>query len=344
MGQFMKKKIFILSAALLAFLLLVSSIRARTSASAEDSALGSGQGSEDARKLNTQAVALYRQGKYEEAIKLQKRALALWEKELGGEHKLVATGSANLAEMYRARERYIEAADAYQRALKIEEKLLGPDHPDLVGLMIRMGWMRHAISRGGEAESLFKRAVEIREKHGADHLGLVDPLLTLANFYQKTGRPAASIEIYERVIAVQEKHFGAEGLPLVSTLEQCACALRLNKKSLDASKMEQRAAIIERKAKPDFMPVEDGALRGYAVHKEAPRYPAAARSERLSGSVLIKVEIDETGKVTDAKILCGADLLAVAAREAARKWRFKPATVNGRPTKVRGVLTFNFEL
>lgn len=331
----MKKRNSVLPAVLFVCL-LAAPVSAQTSTS--------GAGSEEARNLNAQAVALYKEGKYEEAVKLQKQALVIWEKELGKEHKLIVTGSTNLAEMYRALRRYDEAADAYQRGLKIEEKRLGPEHPDFVPLLIKLGWMRHGLGQAGEAEALFKRAVAVREKQSADHPGLADPLLSLAAFYQKTGRPAASLLIYQRVIAVQEKHFGPEGQPLVATLEQCACVLRQSKKLLDASAMEQRAALIERKAKPDFASVTGGVLQGQAIHKEQPLYPAAAKAGRLSGSVFIKVEIDESGKVTDVKILCGADLLAAASREAALKWRFKPSAINGQPVKVKGVLTFNFTL
>jgi len=44
-------------------------------------------GSDEAGKLNAQAIALYKEGKYEEAVKLQKQALTLWEKEVGNESK-----------------------------------------------------------------------------------------------------------------------------------------------------------------------------------------------------------------------------------------------------------------
>jgi len=301
-------------------------------------------GSEEARKLNAQAVALYKEGKNEEAIKLQKQALALWEKEVGKEHTLILIGSTNLADMYRALGRYKEAADAYQRGLKVEEKLLGPEHPDLASLLIKLAWMRHALAQAGEADALFKRAVAVKEKQGAGQPDLAEPLLNLAVFYQKIGRPAASLPIYQRVITVQEKKFGPESQPLVATLEQCACALRQDNKLAEASEMERRAALIEGKAKPNFTQVTVAVLQGKAIHKEQPPYPPVARAEHLSGSVFIKIEIDETGVVTDAKILCGADLLSAASREAALKWRFSPTALDGKPVKVMGILTFNFTL
>jgi TonB family protein len=299
-------------------------------------------GSDEARKLNAQAVALRKEGKYEEAIELQKQALAMWEKELGKEHKLIATGSATLGEMYMALKRYDEAAGAYRRALKIEERLLGHEHPDLAVLVIKLGWMRYGNAHVGDAEALFKRAVAIREKQGADDVGVAEPLLSLAAFYQKIRRPAAAVPIYQRVIAVQEKHFGPEGRPLVETLEQCSCALQEDKKMTEANEMMRRAALIEGKANPASMVVGDEVLRGYAIHKEPPPYPPEAMAKRISGLIRVKIEIDETGSVTDAKIICGGGMLAAVSHEAALKWRFNSTLLNGQPVKVRGILTFNF--
>jgi TonB family protein len=104
------------------------------------------------------------------------------------------------------------------------------------------------------------------------------------------------------------------------------------------------SAQIEGKSRTDYTVAEGGVLQRYASHKEQPYYPPAAKSERLSGTVFIQVEIDETGKAPNAKILWGADLLAAPLREAALKWRFHPITLSGNPVNVMGVLTFNFVL
>jgi len=334
-----KKKISALPAVLFVCLSTVP-VSAQTSADAA--------GSEDARKLNAQAVALYKEGKYEEAVKLQKHALALWEKEVGKEHELILIGSTNLADMYRELGRFKEAADAYQRALSIEEKLLGPEHPDLAVLMIKLAWMHYANAHVSEAEALFKRAVAVREKQGADDVGVVEALLSLAAFCQKIKKPAEAVSIYQRVIAVQEKHFGTEGKPLVETLEQCSCALREDKKTIEASEMQRRADLIEAKIEgktgQGLAVATESILQGKAIHKEQPPYPPEARYKRISGSVSIKIQINEAGVVTDAQILCGGGLLAAVSREAALKWRFDPTTLNGQPVKVKGVLTFNFAL
>ena len=67
-------------------------------------------------------------------------------------------------------------------------------------------------------------------------------------------------------------------------------------------------------------------------------------ADSLRENSQLKIEIDETGSVTVAKIICGGGILADISREAALKWRFKPTLLNGQPVKVRGILTFNFTL
>ena len=55
---------------------------------------------EEAERLNKQAVQLYRQGRYQEAIAPAKRALVIREKALGPDHPDVALGLNNLAGLY----------------------------------------------------------------------------------------------------------------------------------------------------------------------------------------------------------------------------------------------------
>jgi TonB family protein len=62
-----------------------------------------------------------------------------------------------------------------------------------------------------------------------------------------------------------------------------------------------------------------------------PSYPPAGRRLKISGRVLVSVLVDERGEVIQAKILrSDHNLLNSAALEAARKWKFIPASGNGR--------------
>ncbi|HLX08232.1 MAG TPA: energy transducer TonB [Thermoanaerobaculia bacterium] len=76
-----------------------------------------------------------------------------------------------------------------------------------------------------------------------------------------------------------------------------------------------------------------------------PAYPEAAQRAGLQGLVVLKVEVDERGRVGAIEVLRGLgngfDEAAVAA---VRRWRFRPATRNGKPIKVFHVIPFDFRL
>ncbi|NEP51209.1 MAG: tetratricopeptide repeat protein [Moorea sp. SIO3C2] len=85
----------------------------------------------EASQLNQQAIELYEQGKYSEAIPLAERALEIRQEILGEEHRDVATSLNNLALLYKSQGKYAEAELRHQQALALKKKLLGEDHPDV---------------------------------------------------------------------------------------------------------------------------------------------------------------------------------------------------------------------
>jgi TonB family protein len=87
---------------------------------------------------------------------------------------------------------------------------------------------------------------------------------------------------------------------------------------------------------------KDVVLQGQAVTRVQPIYPARARMYNASGEVRVQVDISEKGRVTNAKAISGHPLLRDSAVDAARKWVFKPTTVDGVPVTTRIVLNFDF--
>lgn len=83
---------------------------------------------------------------------------------------------------------------------------------------------------------------------------------------------------------------------------------------------------------------------GKAVSKPQPAYPAEAKAARASGPVVVSVLVDETGKVLEAAAASGHPLLREAAVRAAYQAKFTPTTLDGRPVKVTGTITYNFTL
>ncbi|EGJ35285.1 MULTISPECIES: tetratricopeptide repeat protein [Moorena] len=85
----------------------------------------------EASQLNQQAIELFQQGKYSEAIPLAERALEIRQEILGEEHRDVAESLNNLAFLYFYKGKYPKAEPLYQQALARKKKLLGQDHPDV---------------------------------------------------------------------------------------------------------------------------------------------------------------------------------------------------------------------
>ena len=75
-----------------------------------------------------------------------------------------------------------------------------------------------------------------------------------------------------------------------------------------------------------------------AKSKVEPAYPELARKMHIAGTVKIEVVVAPNGTVKEARIVGGHPVLASAALDAAKKWRFEAAT--GEST---GVIDFKFE-
>jgi protein TonB len=61
---------------------------------------------------------------------------------------------------------------------------------------------------------------------------------------------------------------------------------------------------------------------------------------------VVKVEliIDENGQVVQVQNASGPAMLQNAAKDAVKKWRFKPFTRDGQPVRASGFVNFNFSL
>ena len=112
-----------------------------------------------------------------------------------------------------------------------------------------------------------------------------------------------------------------------------------------AVKIEDEPPPVARQApKPLLRPVSGGVLNGKALVLPKPAYPPQARNARASGTVIVEVVIDETGKVIAAKATAGHVLLRQAAAQAAQGARFSPTLLSGQPVKVSGEINYNFGL
>jgi len=73
-------------------------------------------------------------------------------------------------------------------------------------------------------------------------------------------------------------------------------------------------------------------------------YPLLSGQMSVQGSVLLQALIGADGVVEDLRVLSGPTILASAAREAVRQWKFKPYYENGKPVETQARVTVNFTI
>jgi TonB family protein len=75
-----------------------------------------------------------------------------------------------------------------------------------------------------------------------------------------------------------------------------------------------------------------------------PQYPPDALAAHRSGEVVMEVLVAEDGSVASIRTLSGDALLAAAAADAVRQWRYEPYLQHERPSPFQTDVTLNFAL
>lgn len=98
------------------------------------------------------------------------------------------------------------------------------------------------------------------------------------------------------------------------------------------------------RAAPQSIKLSQGVSQGLLVKKIQPTYPERARQMHLSGSVDLQAVIDKSGSINNLRVLNGNAILAQAAVEAVRQWKYKPYFLNGEPVDIQTQITVVFKL
>jgi protein TonB len=80
------------------------------------------------------------------------------------------------------------------------------------------------------------------------------------------------------------------------------------------------------------------------IHDVTPQYPPEAGRARIEGTVVLMAVIGTDGTVKDMRVESGLPILAQAAMDAVKQWRYRPYMVNGEPVEVDSRITINFTL
>jgi protein TonB len=95
---------------------------------------------------------------------------------------------------------------------------------------------------------------------------------------------------------------------------------------------------------PGAIPVEGPEQQARLIQQTPPVYPQAARDAGLSGTVRLFIIVGKNGTVQNIQLLSGHPLIAPAAMEAVRQWRYQPTMVNGQPVEVAAPVNIAFDI
>ena len=91
-------------------------------------------------------------------------------------------------------------------------------------------------------------------------------------------------------------------------------------------------------------PGEPGNSSSRIIHRVEPKYPEAAKAQHIQGPVVLDAQVLGDGTVGNVAIVQGDPLLAEAAAEAVKQWKYQPFVVDGRPVARQERITVNFSL
>jgi TonB family protein len=83
--------------------------------------------------------------------------------------------------------------------------------------------------------------------------------------------------------------------------------------------------------------------RSLLEHQVAPQYPEQALRMGVDGPVVLQASIGKDGTVRELKLVSGYLVLAHAAVDAVKQWRYKPYRTNGENVEIETVITVNFK-
>jgi CHAT domain-containing protein/Tfp pilus assembly protein PilF len=231
----------------------------------------------EAERLSQQAIELYQQGKYNEAIPLQEKLLAIFKKILGENHSSTAAILNTLAQLYDFQGKYSEAEPLYKQALAIRKEQLGDNHPDTARSLNDLAGLYQHQGKYSEAEPLYKEALAIRKKSlGDNHPDTAISLNDLALLYQYQGRYSEAESLYKEALVTLKKQLGDNHPYTANSLNNLALLYQYQGKYSEAESLYKEALAIIKQQLGDNHPYTATSLNNLAFfYKFQGRYAEA---------------------------------------------------------------------
>lgn len=288
--------------------------------------------------LDRAAAAFESRGKYDEAQQLLEGALAIRGEVAGEASKEYQTGLVRLGDLL-AQHTPQKAIPYYTQAVALG------DTPEVANALLFLG-----MSKVQGSADYFQRALNVAGNGPAGGKALT----WMGLIRQKEGGAAEAESLFTRALAMEVP----ESPDAATTMELYARMLRGQARADEAASFEARAAVIRKAHAAEVSPklsqgpvqkvsrAQSGGVQApVLIHKTEPQYTQEARAAKLSGTVLVYVEIGTDGKAYNMQITRGLGLgLDEAAIYAISQWQFQPGTRDGIPVPVQANVEINWRL
>jgi tetratricopeptide (TPR) repeat protein len=296
-----------------------------------------------ALELNEAFVKLINEQKYNEALPLAKRALEIRERLLPRDDPLIGSSLIYLVHIYDSKRDYGKAKETLQRLLQYQTDRFGADHVKLAPTLERLAVLYYRDGDKPKAEDAYKRSLASKEKeYGMDHVEVAHTLFGLGKLYHALRDFEHASPVYRRALRIYGNRLGVSSAEFERTRDSYSC---LGYATTKYDIFREINSIWQIYASPGGAVQADSGmiLNGRAISLPKPVYSAPAREHRESGTVIVKVKIDETGAVVEAKDMCGAPpYISESSVKAAYQAHFTPTKLSGKPVPVYGVIQYNF--
>lgn len=223
-------------------------------------------------------------------------------------------------------------AAQFDEAAKAFKRIIDRDHNNAEAYFY-LGNAYFQMLRNKDALKAYERTVELKPDHYLAYNNLGTAHHRLGDFNRAVTAYKAALRIKPDYV---EAVFGL-GVAYLE-LKDTEAALEQHKAlaAIDVKRADKLYAHITGQKIPLRI------LNGMALSLPLPSYPLIARAAHASGTVLVWVSINETGRVVSASAVSGHQLLRAAGVEAAKLARFTPTVFEGQAVRVTGIIAYNF--
>ena len=296
----------------------------------------------EAAALTESALKLFSEQKYDEALSHAKKALEIRERVLPATDPRVTASLVYVGDIYITKRDYGDAKKVLERLLQILTERTSAEDVSLAPTIERLALVYYRQGDERKSEEMYQRALALREKaFGAESARVAHSLFSLGEFYRAEKDFERAAASYRRSLMIYGKLSGVGSHEFQEVSDGYSCLAHLGKKQDVQKDLKEIWKQFARQ--PEDERFGPKVLNGMAISLPKPEYPQEARDRNLSGIVVVKIWIDETGRVISAKDMCGGPpILSQSCIASALKARFTPTKLSGMPIKISGQIQYNF--